>query len=46
VADIICNDVLETIGRTRAEIVCKLEFFAPGGSIKDRAALAMITGLA
>jgi cysteine synthase len=53
VADI-CNDVLETIGRTpmvrlnrvvpkgAAEIVCKLEFFAPGGSIKDRAALAMI----
>jgi len=50
----ICKDVLETIGRTpmvrlnrvvpagAAEIVCKLEFFAPGGSIKDRAALAMI----
>ncbi len=50
----ICNDVLETIGRTpmvrlnrvvpadAAEIVCKLEFFAPGGSIKDRAAFAMI----
>jgi cysteine synthase len=50
----ICKDVLETIGRTpmvrlnrvvparSAEIVCKLEFFAPGGSIKDRAALAMI----
>jgi cysteine synthase A len=50
----ICNDVLETIGRTpmvrlhrvvpagAAEVVCKLELFAPGGSIKDRAALAMI----
>jgi len=50
----ICEDVLETIGRTpmvrlrrvvpsgAAEIVCKLEFFSPGGSIKDRAALAMI----
>jgi len=50
----ICDDVLETIGRTpmvrlrrvvppgAAEIVCKLEFFSPGGSIKDRAALAMI----
>ncbi len=55
VADIICNDVLETIGRTpmvrlnrvvprgSATVLCKLEFFAPGGSIKDRAALAMIT---
>lgn len=54
VGDGICNDVLETIGRTpmvrlrrvvpanAAEIVCKLEFFAPGGSIKDRAALSMI----
>ena len=50
----ICDDVLETIGRTpmvrlrrvvpagAAEVACKLEFFAPGGSIKDRAALAMI----
>src|SRR5580700_5353790 len=48
------DDVLQTIGRTPlvrlrrvvpadcAEIVAKLEFFAPGGSIKDRAALAMI----
>jgi cysteine synthase len=25
-----------------AEVVCKLEFFAPGGSVKDRAALSMI----
>jgi len=50
----ICEDVLETIGRTpmvrlnrvvphdAAEIVAKLEFFAPGGSIKDRAARAMV----
>jgi cystathionine beta-synthase len=48
------DDVLRTIGHTplvrlrkvvpdgAAEIVIKLEFFAPGGSIKDRAALAMI----
>ena len=48
------DDVLRTIGHTPlvrlrkvvpegcAEIVVKLEFFAPGGSIKDRAALAMI----
>ena len=48
------DDVLRTIGRTPlvrlrrvvpvpcAEIVAKLEYFAPGGSIKDRAALAMI----
>ena len=52
--DRICEDVLETIGRTpmvrlhrviphdAAEVVAKLEFFSPGGSIKDRAALAMI----
>jgi cystathionine beta-synthase len=26
-----------------AEVLAKLEFFAPGGSVKDRAALAMIT---
>jgi len=44
------DDVLHTIGHTPlvrlrrvvpdgcAEIVVKLEFFAPGGSIKDRAA--------
>ena len=50
----ICDDLLQTIGRTplvrlrrvvpagAAEIVAKLEYFAPGGSIKDRAALAMI----
>ncbi len=48
------DTVLGAIGRTplvrlrrvvpkgSAEIVAKLEFFAPGGSIKDRAALAMI----
>ena len=48
------DDVLHTIGHTPlvrlrkvvpdgcAEVVVKLEFFAPGGSIKDRAALAMI----
>jgi len=48
------DDLLRTIGHTPlvrlrkvvpegcAEVVVKLEFFAPGGSIKDRAALAMI----
>jgi len=48
------DDVLHTIGHTPlvrlrkvvpegcAEIAVKLEYFAPGGSIKDRAALAMI----
>jgi cystathionine beta-synthase len=48
------DDVLGTIGKTPlvrlrrvvppgcAEIVAKLEYFAPGGSVKDRAALAMI----
>jgi cystathionine beta-synthase len=48
------DHVLETIGHTPlvrlskvvpagcAEVVAKLEFFAPGGSIKDRAALGMI----
>jgi cystathionine beta-synthase len=48
------EDVLRTIGHTPivrlhrvvpegcAEIVAKLEFFGPGGSVKDRAALAMI----
>jgi len=48
------DDVLRTIGHTPlvrlhkvvpegcAEIAAKLEFFGPGGSIKDRAALAMI----
>jgi cystathionine beta-synthase len=48
------DDVLCTIGQTPlvrlhrvvppscAEVVAKLEYFAPGGSIKDRAALAMI----
>ncbi len=48
------DDVLSTIGGTplvrlrrvvpagAAEILTKLEFFGPGGSVKDRAALAMI----
>jgi len=48
------DDVLGTIGNTPlvrlrrvvpagcAEIVAKLEYFGPGGSVKDRAALAMI----
>jgi cysteine synthase len=48
------DDVLRTIGHTPivrlrrvvpegcAEIVAKLEYFGPGGSVKDRAALAMI----
>jgi cystathionine beta-synthase len=48
------DDVLSAIGRTplvrlrrvvdsaTAEVLAKLEFFAPGGSVKDRAALAMI----
>ena len=48
------DDVLGCIGRTptvrlnrvigpdSAEVVAKLEFFAPGGSVKDRAALSMI----
>jgi cystathionine beta-synthase len=51
---VIHDDVLGAIGRTPlirlrrvvpegcAEVLAKLEFFAPGGSIKDRAALAMI----
>jgi cystathionine beta-synthase len=48
------DDVLGAIGRTPsvrltrvvpggcAEVVAKLEYFAPGGSVKDRAALSMI----
>jgi cystathionine beta-synthase len=48
------DDVLSAIGRTPlvrlrrvvpsggAEVLAKLEYFAPGGSVKDRAALAMI----
>ncbi|MCK4437168.1 cysteine synthase A [bacterium] len=48
------SNVLELIGRTpmvklnkiveadMAEILCKLEFFNPGGSIKDRICLSMI----
>lgn len=48
------DDILGAVGRTpmcrlrrlvpsgSAEIVVKLEYFAPGGSIKDRAAVAML----
>lgn len=48
------DDVLSVIGRTPlvrlrrvapadgAEILAKLEYFAPGGSVKDRAALSMV----
>jgi cystathionine beta-synthase len=48
------DDVLSAIGRTPlvrlrkvvpagcAEVLAKLEFYGPGGSIKDRAALAMV----
>lgn len=51
---VIHDDVLSAIGRTPlvrlrrvvpqgvAEVLVKLEYFGPGGSIKDRAALAMI----
>jgi cystathionine beta-synthase len=51
---VIHDDVLSAIGRTPlvrlhrvvpagyAEVLVKLEFFAPGGSVKDRAALAMV----
>ena len=49
----IANTVLERIGgtplvrinklgSTNAEVVAKVEFFNPGGSVKDRIALAMI----
>ncbi|HUO66608.1 MAG TPA: cysteine synthase family protein [Gammaproteobacteria bacterium] len=50
----ISDDILGTVGRTpmcrlgkivpgsSAEIVAKLEFFEPGGSIKDRAAVSML----
>jgi len=33
----------KVIGRSKATVAVKLEYFKPGGSIKDRAALAMIT---
>ena len=48
------DDALDAIGRTplvrlrrvvgpeHAEVLVKLEYFAPGGSVKDRAALAMV----
>lgn len=54
VVHVIHDDVLSAIGRTPlvrlrrvvdpvgAEVLAKLEYFAPGGSVKDRAALAMI----
>lgn len=54
VVPVIHDDVLSAIGRTPlvrlrrvvdpagAEVLAKLEFFAPGGSVKDRAALAMV----
>ena len=50
----IYSNILETIGKTPlvkinklinqngAEIIAKLEFFNPGGSIKDRIGLSMI----
>ncbi|SHF20167.1 cysteine synthase A [Desulforamulus putei] len=49
------NSILETIGRTplvrlnhltrglAAEVLAKVEFFNPGGSVKDRIAYAMVT---
>jgi cystathionine beta-synthase len=52
--EVIRDDILGTVGRTpmcrlrrlvpgtSAEIVAKLEFFEPGGSIKDRAAVSML----
>jgi cystathionine beta-synthase/cysteine synthase A len=51
---VIYNSILETVGRTPvvrlrtlstfgSEILVKLESFNPGGSIKDRAAISMIT---
>jgi cystathionine beta-synthase len=54
VVSVIHDDVLSAIGRTplvrlrrvvpegHAEVLAKLEFFGPGGSVKDRAALAMV----
>jgi cystathionine beta-synthase len=54
VVPVIHDDVLSVIGRTplvrlrrvvpegHAEVLAKLEFIGPGGSVKDRAALAMI----
>jgi len=51
---VIHDDILRTVGRTpmcrldklvpseSAEVVAKLEFFEPGGSIKDRAAVSML----
>ena len=49
-----CNSILETVGQTplvrlnrvaagaRAPLLAKLEFFNPGGSVKDRIGLAMV----
>ncbi len=52
-ADLILADALELVGQTpvvrlrqvgagSAEVVCKLEWYNPGGSVKDRIALAMV----
>ena len=49
----IANNILELVGGTplvrlnkindsKAEVLAKLEFFNPSGSVKDRAALAMV----
>lgn len=49
----IANNILELVGNTPlvrinnlnksdAEVLAKLEFFNPSGSVKDRAALAMV----
>jgi cystathionine beta-synthase len=55
---VIHDDILGSVGRTpmcrlrkvvprgSAEVVAKLEFFAPGGSIKDRAAVSMLDAAA
>lgn len=33
---------LNTLNKTKATVLAKLEFFNPSGSVKDRAALAMV----
>ena len=49
----IAQNILETIGNTplvriqklntgKAEVIAKVEYFNPGGSVKDRIGLAMI----
>ena len=46
----VCNNILDLIGNTRLlrlpneNIYAKAEFLNPGGSVKDRVALAMIEG--